>query len=322
MSREIEFVAPTGLACYATITNAVGLWFNSLTNLFENFNAGQWNNYVVATAEDGTTSTYFGSFPFGVIAEGVYNVVGRQRVGGSPAQSDLPVASGTIEWNGSAVADLWAQTVQIDNDVLAISSGAAGVRLLAGVTHGGTDTRLLLDDTSGIGIPFSMRSAFQEAVSILSTVAPVSGGGQAAITIQGTDSGMSIKGQGSDSFCYGMRITGNGLGAFEIGGQGFAPGLIITGGNSGGSGVVLTRGTAAGHDLVLTNFDISTPPATAGRPTSIMAMIRRLFEWSSNKKTRDTSNGQKKVFDTDLATILETQVQSTTGSVDQETQGA
>ncbi len=72
----------------------------------------------------------------------------------------------------------------------------------------------------------------------------------------------------------------------------------------------------------ITEASISTPAEAAGRPAGILGMMRRLFEWSANKKTRDRTTGQKKVYGADGSTVLETQVQSTGGTVDQETQGA
>ncbi len=75
-------------------------------------------------------------------------------------------------------------------------------------------------------------------------------------------------------------------------------------------------------DGAITEAKITTPAQAAGRPTGALGMIRRLFEWSANKKTRDRSTGLKKVYGTDGTTVLETQTQSTTGTTDQETQGA
>jgi hypothetical protein len=58
-----------------------------------------------------------------------------------------------------------------------------------------------------------------------------------------------------------------------------------------------------------------------GRPTTQAGMIRRLFERSSNKTTRDRATGLKKVYGVNDTTVLETQEQTTTGSIDQESRG-
>ena len=65
-----------------------------------------------------------------------------------------------------------------------------------------------------------------------------------------------------------------------------------------------------------------TPAEAAGRPGDLAAMMRRVFEWTSNRKTRSRATGAKVVYGTDGTTALETQTQSTAASVDQETQGA
>lgn len=72
----------------------------------------------------------------------------------------------------------------------------------------------------------------------------------------------------------------------------------------------------------ITESTISTPSEAAGRPTGILAMIRRIWEWNANKRTRDRSTGVVNLRnDADSAT-LETQTQSTSGTVDTQTEGS
>lgn len=65
----------------------------------------------------------------------------------------------------------------------------------------------------------------------------------------------------------------------------------------------------------------TAPAEAAGRPTSLVGMLRRVFEWTSNKKTRDRSTGEKLVYGDDGSTELETQTQSTSGTTDTESEG-
>jgi hypothetical protein len=83
---------------------------------------------------------------------------------------------------------------------------------------------------------------------------------------------------------------------------------------------VITAASIA--DGAITDAKFTVPAAAAGRPTGMLSMLRRVFEWRSNKRTRDRTTGNKILYDTDGTTALETQVQSTTSTVDQETQGA
>jgi hypothetical protein len=85
------------------------------------------------------------------------------------------------------------------------------------------------------------------------------------------------------------------------------------------SAPVLT--TALGNGAI-TEASIATPAEAAGRPAGLLGMVRRLFEWGTNRKTRDRSNGHKKLFGADGVTVLETQTQSTVGVVDEETTGS
>lgn len=95
-------------------------------------------------------------------------------------------------------------------------------------------------------------------------------------------------------------------------------------------GPLVLHATASGCDPTDVVFaveeelpgQLALPAQAAGRPTTLTGMIRRVFEWAANKKTRDRATGLKKVYGTDGTTVLETQTQSTTSGVDQETQGA
>jgi hypothetical protein len=73
---------------------------------------------------------------------------------------------------------------------------------------------------------------------------------------------------------------------------------------------------------VVTDAAFTAPAEAAGRPTGVLAKMRRAWEWLTNKSTRDRSTGLHKLYGADGTTVLETRTQSTTGTVDQETQGA
>lgn len=74
-------------------------------------------------------------------------------------------------------------------------------------------------------------------------------------------------------------------------------------------------------DGAITEAKISTPAETAGRPTGILGMIRRVWEWNTNKRTRDTGTGTLLLRNAADSATLETQTQSTAGSVDTQTKG-
>jgi len=82
-----------------------------------------------------------------------------------------------------------------------------------------------------------------------------------------------------------------------------------------GSTVVLTDGS-------ITEAKFTTPAETAGRPTGILGMIRRLFEGRHNKRTRNRTTGVVTIRNAADTGDLETATQSTSGVTDTMTGGA
>lgn len=93
----------------------------------------------------------------------------------------------------------------------------------------------------------------------------------------------------------------------------------ITGNLSGSVGSVTAGVTLA--DGAITEAKISVPAEAAGRPTGILGMLRRAWEWTTNLVTRDRSTGIETLYGADNMTVLERRTQSTTGSVDQISKG-
>ncbi len=75
-------------------------------------------------------------------------------------------------------------------------------------------------------------------------------------------------------------------------------------------------------DGAITDAKITFPSESAGRPTTFLAAMRRVWEWACNKRTRDRSGGTVTLFGADNTTAIEAQTQSTTGSTDTQTKGA
>ncbi len=74
----------------------------------------------------------------------------------------------------------------------------------------------------------------------------------------------------------------------------------------------------------ITDAKISAPAETAGRPTGMLAMLRRVFERiaGGNKSTRDRNTGTVTLRNAADDGTLETHTQSTSGNVDTQTKGA
>lgn len=104
MANELVVSYPTGNTLYAHVLDSNGQIYNGVA--FEAPVNVNYGNYDIAATEAGTTGIYRATMP--VVAGGVYGFVFRRQVGGAPATTDPPVASGTIEWDGTDELSLYA----------------------------------------------------------------------------------------------------------------------------------------------------------------------------------------------------------------------
>lgn len=114
--REIRG-AGTG-TLYARIINPAGLWWNGAT--FEAYNAANWATYAIAMTQDGASGLYFATMPALITTAGSYDYFVYQQGGASPAESDLLVTTGKVEWTGSAVV-VPSNSATLDTAVALIS---------------------------------------------------------------------------------------------------------------------------------------------------------------------------------------------------------
>lgn len=86
------------------------------------------------------------------------------------------------------------------------------------------------------------------------------------------------------------------------------------------AGNVTVGAIAAG---AITDAAFTMPAEAAGRPSTFLAIVRRIWEWRVNKKTRDTSALPYTILLRNAAdsATLETQTQTTTGTTDIESAG-
>ena len=193
MAKEIEFTDTTGQADYANVLNATGQWYNTVGAAFENFNAANWSQYKIAATEYGSSGVYEADMPS--VAAASYNLVARRQAGGSPAQSDTIVGTGSIDWTGAIVA-------------------SAGLSLPAHAP-GGTDGLLILGtNTAGIliqpnsGVPLHLSGGSSVGLIVDSAdldAAQFSGGG-VGLNITGVSGGVSISAPASG---FGIAVTTN-----------------------------------------------------------------------------------------------------------------
>lgn len=101
MAREIRGTSPSG-TLYARLMNSTGYWWNGTT--FEAYVAGNYSTYDLAMTEEGASGVYVADFPSAITTGGTYEYFVHRQAGGSPAEGDLVVNTGRIDWTGTATA--------------------------------------------------------------------------------------------------------------------------------------------------------------------------------------------------------------------------
>ena len=123
MSGELKTSYIPGQTLYFIVRTNTGTVWNGAT--FEAYTAGNFANYDIAAVEQGTSGFYIGTMP--VVTAGVYSVEARVQAGGSPAQSDLSLGSGDIEWNGTVESYLYGNSQLAAAGLNNISAADPGV---------------------------------------------------------------------------------------------------------------------------------------------------------------------------------------------------
>lgn len=102
MAREIRGVADSG-TLYARIFNTAGLWWNGAT--FEAYASANYASYVVTMTEQGTSGVYVADFPALITTGGTYEFYIHGQSGVSPAEGDIVVGTGKLDWNGTTTVN-------------------------------------------------------------------------------------------------------------------------------------------------------------------------------------------------------------------------
>lgn len=103
MAGEIQASYKAGVTVYSLIRSpqSGGMIYDTVSGIFTDYSTSLYTNYTVSLTQQGTASAYYvGNFPTGIPA-GDYNVVAKQQLAGSAAETDPTVAQGDVQWNGS-----------------------------------------------------------------------------------------------------------------------------------------------------------------------------------------------------------------------------
>jgi hypothetical protein len=231
VANELQTDYQTGRTVYAQLRNAVGQIWRTDTTVFEAYNTANIANYAITTTEQGTASGYYaGNMP--TAPAGFYNVVAKDRAGGSPAETDKTVGVGSLTWDGAAVA--------VSPTVAQIVTGMMQDTTAGNYTIAGSFGKGLF--TSG-NAPGAAGGLFIAGSNAATTVASLTCTGSFTIS-----DGLIISRSSGNS--HAISATGSGSGnGFLINGGATGPGLHINGGGTSGNGIEVD--TTVGDALFL-----------------------------------------------------------------------
>ena len=103
MANEIQIRhTETGSSLYAVIRNSANQYWETTLPGFQTLSPGDWHDYEITLTEFPAGGyTYVGTFP-AAIGVGLYSVDIYEQAGGSPAITDQLIASGEMNWSGTA----------------------------------------------------------------------------------------------------------------------------------------------------------------------------------------------------------------------------
>lgn len=130
MPGEVQLSYVTAKTAYFQVRNRTSgfIWNVSGPGAFEAYATAKIDEYDTAMSEQGTASAYYaGTFP-AAIGAGVYDVIAKERIGGTVAETDPTIGTGEVNWTGSG------GIVRPLSDL--VTSGIAGLSLPVRITRG------------------------------------------------------------------------------------------------------------------------------------------------------------------------------------------
>lgn len=151
-----------GSTYYLRIKNQQGQYLNTTGPAFENYNASNIANYVVAAATANSAGGWFGVFPSNAATvAGVYDIEFVQQAGGSGATSDPVLGNQTQYWDGANLYNVTA--LNASGAALATASALTTVQTsITNIASGATVVNA--NNASGSAIP-TLAQIWQDATA-------------------------------------------------------------------------------------------------------------------------------------------------------------
>lgn len=195
MSNEIRAVASSG-TLYARIMNPSGLIWNTSSEEFEAYSAPNYSSYDIALTEQGNSNVYVVDFPTAIIVAGVYEYFVHRQAGGSPAEGDMIINTGKINWTGTSAQEGSTTTGAMNGvDWRSYILGPCGFK------RTDKDTEIYAATTDAIQ-ELRRRMSFDEAEKDITTTDTISVDGDFKITCEsdfGLVIGLTLQ-DGNDAF--------------------------------------------------------------------------------------------------------------------------
>ena len=136
----------TGKTCYVLIrdpNDLLKIWNGST---FVTYVTANLSTYAILATEQGTASGFY-AYTVPVLSPGIFEVSAFERLGGSPAETDTPIAEGDLVWNGTMILQTTQLTPDGVDSILAWT-GANQMNLRQAINMIGA---VILGKTSGAG---------------------------------------------------------------------------------------------------------------------------------------------------------------------------
>lgn len=105
MANELQGSYVANASVYALLRTTTAQIWSVASTAFQNYNSSNYSGYAISATQQGVASAYYtASMP--AVPAGTYNAVFKNQTAGFPQESDATVDAGSIDWNGSGVAQL------------------------------------------------------------------------------------------------------------------------------------------------------------------------------------------------------------------------
>jgi hypothetical protein len=242
----LQVQATSGWTVYFNVRNDAGQPWNGVA--YESYNASNYSTYKVAAAEQGASGYFVASFaPTG----GRQTWVAKHQSGGSPAESDAAIATGTLGSN----------LVEIDGNATNGNNATLNLKQLNVVNSDGD--AVVAQSTGGNGNGFNISGNGTGHGFLLTGGATGDGlhslggatSGHGAL-FQAQTSGSGLRALAAGSFAGLRAVGGTGTPGMQAVGGSSGDGFVIQGGSGNTNGIRVSQ-SGTGDGVNICNFGAS-----------------------------------------------------------------